>query len=206
MKNFEIEYKWSAAEPRSFYKMRRAMAGAGIAATSQTLHLRDVYLDTPSGELGAQKIAFRLRSTNGAWEATFKTKTEVINGKAVRREETLPLPAARSFRHALRLLHEKKRWKGLVLEGLATQFEIRNRRVLHLIKQPGFSAEISFDNCNIVVGKQRVIFKEIEMEFKRGRIKSFEQTVRLLHLKSGLKFSKCSKVKTAISLLKANKK
>lgn len=204
MKNLEIEFKWSAAAPRSFFKMHRAMAQIGLSAASQTLCLRDVYLDTPIGELGAQKIAFRLRSTNGAWEATFKTKTEVINGKAVRREETLPLPTARSFKQALQLLHDKKRWKNIALEHLTALFEIRNTRLLHVIKRAGFATEISFDNCKIVVGKQRLPFKEIEMEFKGGNIKAFEKTVALLGEKSGLEFSKCSKVKTALALLKTN--
>ncbi len=201
----EVEFKWKADCPRAFYKMHRALESLGSVGPAQRWKLRDVYLDTPQGDLGAKKIAFRLRCSNGKWEATFKTKTAVVNGKAVRREETLPLPAATSFAQALHLLHTKKRWKNLPLQQLSPLFEIRNHRITRSFVMPRFSAEVAFDNCRIIVGKQRVLFKEIEMELKRGRVFALEKAALFLTQKSGLLYSDRSKIKTAIALLQTQK-
>ena len=201
MMNFETEIKWDANTPRAFLKMRRALVQTvqSISAPRQ-LHLRDVYLDHADARFEREKIALRLRCSDGVWEATFKTKTEVKNGRAVRREETLPLPCANSFAEALRALSAPKKWKNLDVSNLKPLFEIRNKRTSYDVVYDGIQAELSLDDCCLFVAGRRVYMKEIELELKQGAAQKLDDLAALLTAKSGLAWARVSKVKTASSL------
>lgn len=204
MKNLETEFKWDATLPYAFRKMLMAVRKATkpeCISTPVYLTIKDLYLDTPNKELQKQKIALRIRNTNGIYEATYKTRSEVKNGKAVRREETLPLPGIHTFRVAMKLLSNMKTWQGIPLEGLRPLFEIRNKRIVRAIQVPGACLELSFDTCMIAAGDKKTKFKEIELELKNGNEKAMEVFVQEISLGSGLSFSTKSKVKTASLLL-----
>lgn len=206
MKHMEQEFKWEANAPRSFARMLRAASkilGGNKLDKPRKLHITDTYLDTATGALGKQKIALRVRCTDGKYEATYKTKTELRNGKAVRREETLPLPRAHSYAQALNALAAKKIWDGLALENLFALFVIKNKRTAYILRpDKQTSAELSLDDCRILSGGRTLLMKEIELEFKSGNEKSFALFARDLTRISGLIPARVSKVKTAASLQK----
>ena len=204
MKHFETEFKWDANTPRAFAQMRaawRRVPGLKPAAPEK-LHICDVYLDTPAGDLARELIALRVRCTDGKWEATYKTRTAMLNGKAVRREETLPLPGVQNQADALAFLAAKKTWQGVPLQDLKALFEIRNRRQTVNLFYDGATAEMAFDAFEIRVAGRRVLMKEIELELKKGKASALETLARQLTQQSGLSYMRVSKVKTACGLLK----
>lgn len=202
MKNLETEFKWDANVSRAFSRMYQAVQASARADEPQTLIIRDIYLDHADSSFEARQIAFRVRSVNGAFEATFKTRTEIVNGKAVRREETLPLPGVKNSAQAVACLSRKKIWRGLDLSGLVKRFEIRNRRRAQRVYFKGAEFELAFDTCGILVCGRTVKMKEIELELKRGAAEKLDELVLLLSRASGLKAMRCSKVKTACALAK----
>lgn len=205
MKHLETEFKWDANTPRAFAHMLRTVRqniAEKFLPEPIRLRIEDVYLDAADGSFAELKIAFRVRCCDGKWEATFKTRTEIKNGKAVRREETLPLPTAKNLKDALRLLNDKKHWQGLNLCGLIPLFTIRNRREIRLIPLAHGTAELAFDTCTLLVAGRQTKMKEIELELKQGRTEELETLAQRLTQRSGLSYVRVSKVKTAMGLLK----
>lgn len=201
----ETEFKWDANSPRAFARMLSAVrhaAGKENISSPRRLKIEDVYLERPDGEFEKQLIAFRVRNTDGKWEATFKTRTEVKNGKAVRREETMPLANIKNLADALEFLNAKKHWKGLDVTGLRPVFSICNRRRTAEVFYDGAKAELALDDCKILVAGRRVCMKEIELELKQGPAEKIERLVRAMTRDSGLEYARVSKVKTAAALLK----
>lgn len=205
MKDLEQEFKWAADTPRAFYRMLRAVQKVAASVSApEILPITDVYLDSPAQTLGQKQIALRVRNTGGKWEATYKTKTELINGKAVRKEKTLPLPRVQNLTQALAFLEEKKEWDGLCLTNLQTLFVIKNKRTRRqLIFADGTRAELAFDNCALHVCGRVLLMKEIELELKSDSEETFAAAARALADKSGLPFAVLSKVKTAWTLYRA---
>lgn len=201
MKNMETEFKWDANAPRAFARLLRAVKASARVEDVRRLHIRDVYLDHADRSFEDNKIAFRVRCVNGTFEATFKTRTEIVNGKAVRREETLPLPGATNIAQAMALLNRKQTWHGLNVAGLVKRFEIRNRRQARNVFFDGAAFELAFDTCDILVCGRVVKMKEIELELKCGAAEKLDALAALLSRESGLPAMKCSKVKTACALL-----
>ncbi len=202
MKNMETEFKWEANAPRAFAKMLAAARKNARVSTPEKLQITDVYLASQDGSFEKEQIAFRVRNYSGKWEATFKTRTEIKNGKAVRREETLPLVGVRTVSDALTFLNAKKRWKGLCVANLKPIFQIRNKRQIWCVAVKGAEGELSFDDCQIGVCGRQVLMKEIELEAKRGSTKKLEELAAVLTQQSGLNAARVSKVKTAAALLK----
>lgn len=202
MKNQELEYKWEANSPRAFQRARKALAGLGVLkGIGSKLHIVDYYIDTPTRTFEKQHIAMRLRQTNGHWEATFKTRTEVIAGKAVRREETCALPDAVDLESALSLLKKKKKWKKLDVSQLKLLFVLTNKREIVPVCFQNMQAELAFDNCCLSVCGRKVCFKEIELELKRGAVQLLEKLANLFTQKTSLPYAHVSKVKTGMYLM-----
>lgn len=200
MKNMETEFKWDANVPRAFARMLRVAESLAELSFPERLHIRDVYLDHINGAFEKEKLAFRVRNTDGKFEATFKTRTETVNGKAVRREETLPLSNIKNLKEALAFLDRKKTWHGLNVADLRARFEIRNRRLVRRVFFDGAEFELSFDSCGILVRGRTLNMKEIELELKRGAPEKLDAFADILSRESGLKPMRCSKVKTACAL------
>lgn len=198
----ETEFKWDANVPRAFARMlRAAMSSADKISPCRNLKIKDVYLDHSDRSFEAQKIAFRVRNTDGCFEATFKTRTRIIDGKAVRLEETLHLSGVTNLTQALAFLNHKKIWKGVDVTNLSPRFEIRNHRQTRAVFFDGAEFELAFDSCEILVCGRTLKMKEIELELKRGAAKKLDALSALLSRASGLDVMRCSKVKTACSLL-----
>lgn len=206
MKNVEMEYKWNANVPRAFTRARRALTKLVGAHTETRLHITDTYLDHTDENFAKQRIAFRVRNTGEKWEATFKTRTEIKNGKAVRREETLPLPSVKNLTQALHVLQQKKTWKGLRVTNLQPQFVLKNKRSACEFNFEKSRLEMALDEVTIFVCGRQVNMKEIELELKQGSVKSFEKFARAFAVQTKLDAMKMSKVKTAEALLDLWKK
>lgn len=199
----EIEFKWEANFPRSFVRCLHALKQVGAKiGTPRTLQICDVYLDHPTRDFEQQKLAFRVRQVNTRWEATFKTRTELKNGRAVRREETCALPGVSTLPQALAYLHAKKSWKEINVQHLQPLFVIYNKRRVLRINWRGMQAELALDTCQLQVCGRRVFLKEIELELKKGAATLLEELVAQLTLHMQLPRARVSKVKTALCLLK----
>lgn len=203
MPNIETEFKWDSNSPRAFARVLSAMRQVPSVRLSapRVLHICDTYLDTPEHFFEQNKIAFRVRNTDGVWEATYKTRTEVKNGRAVRREVSLPLPGIKNLAQALSFLADKKKWDKLPLTGLKMLFALRNKRTSYDILFNGVEAELSLDNFMICVCGRRVLMKEAELELKKGLPDTLDELARQITQASGLAYARVSKVKTATALL-----
>ena len=201
MKHFEIECKWEANDPRAFSCARQFVASLGGKILSKKLKIKDIYLDHADGDLSEQKIALRVRNCNGKWDATFKTRSEIINGKAVRREETLPLLHVQNATQALKALAGKNTWYGLDTTGLVAKFVLRNQRSVWVFDYHKARLEMALDNITLYVLGRQIKFKEIEVELKRGNKEALDKFARCFTQQTKLKYAKISKVKTAEMLL-----
>lgn len=203
MPNIETEFKWDANFPRAFAKILAALRRAPSVRISKPrlLHICDTYLDTPDCFFERNKIAFRVRNTDGKWEATFKTRTEMQSGRAVRREETLPMSGVGALSQALSFLGDKKEWCGLPLTNLKILFSLRNKRTSYEVFDGGAEAELSFDDFVICVCGRRVLMKETELELKRGSPEQLDELAQRISAGTGLPYARVSKVKTATALL-----
>ena len=203
MKNLEIEFKWEANRARAFAAARKSVGQLGASVGSVTnLYITDWYVDTPNRDFEKKQIAMRIRRSGKKFDATFKTRTEIVNGKAVRAEHTQALLDVTTFSQALQKLCAQKRWKGLPVSSLQPIFIIQNKRQIQQLQCKQMIAELSFDSCQILVCGRRVFFKEIELEFKKGPAKILEKLAADLTRSTGLIPARVSKVKTAVSLLK----
>lgn len=206
MKHLEIEYKWQANIPRAFYRVKCALQQMQVPIRYTALNIHDVYLDHLNRDLAAHKIALRLRNVDKHWEATFKTRTALKNGQAVRREETLTLPGVKNRAQALSLLQQKKKWCGIDVTHLMPQFEIKNKRTIGEISFQSNVFELAFDRVCIGVCGRRIYMQEIELELKQGNKKAFEKFALQFSKQICLPVADFSKVRTAETLLKMWKK
>lgn len=79
--------------------------------------LRDLYLDTPSGELRALGLALRLRRTDDGWRITLKGPARPASGGAVKRSELELEWSPAGFRRVL----EELRGSGVELPDAPSQ-------------------------------------------------------------------------------------
>ena len=202
MKHLEIECKWEANTPRAFNRAQKFLVQLGGKITSKKLNIQDTYLDHASQDLAAQLIALRVRNTNGKWEATFKTRSKIKNGKAVRREETLPLVQVHNLTQALQILAQQKKWRGIDTTGLQVKFTLLNKRTVQWFNYDGAELEMALDAVTLHVLGRQIKLKEIEVELKRGKTKTLEQFAAAFTHATQLKRARISKVKTAETFLK----
>ncbi|MBR5151737.1 MAG: CYTH domain-containing protein [Elusimicrobiaceae bacterium] len=202
MRNLEIECKWDANAPRAFMRAEAFVKEHCKKIVQRNLSICDIYLDHPTHDLAKQHIALRVRNTNGIWESTFKTQTVLKHGKAVRHEETLPLPRAKTKTQALHQLAQQTKWREIGTTNLCVQFVLRNKRRTYTFDYRGATLEMALDQITIYVSGRRVHMREIEVELKYGTSKKLEQFARLFTAQTQIAVAKISKVKTAQALLK----
>ncbi len=206
MKHLEIECKWDANTPRAFRRAVQVVKQAGHQIKCQSLYIKDTYLDHENEDLAAQKIALRVRNSDGKWEATFKTRSEIKNGKAVRREETLPLMYVKNTAQALAALAQKKNWCKIDTTHLTAKFALANKRRVYVFIYDGATLEMAQDNVTLYILGRQVKFKEIEVELKHGPAQALDNFARFFTAQTKLKRAEISKVKTAETFLKFWKK
>ena len=206
MKHLEIECKWEANTPRAFSRAQDFLRELNSKITPKHLNIKDTYLDHATGDLAAQKIALRVRNTDGKWEATFKTRSKIKNGKATRREETLLLPCVKNLSQALQFLAKQKKWCGISTTGLEAKFTLANKRIVYGFNYDGDTLEMALDDVTLYILGRQVKFKEIEVELKRGKSEGLDKFCRTFLQQTKLKRAHISKVKTAETFLKFWKK
>ncbi len=199
----EKEFKWRAVSEADFELMLRAARARfdGEITGPEELHIKDAYLDSPDERFSARKTALRLRCTDGAFEATLKAKTRLVNGQAVRWEETVPLPHAGNEVHALRALRDMGEWDGLALRDVNIRFYIFNRRRIYRLCCASAEYELAFDDVRVEAASRVLRMKEVELELKRGTDETFRAFAAVLGEISGLTAPEKSKVQTATELL-----
>ena len=206
MKHMEMEYKWDANFPHAFDRAKKFLKEFCEITTADSLHIHDTYLDNAHGDLSKHRIALRVRNTDGVWEATFKTRTKIQNGKAVRQEETLPLPNVQTRAQALRMLAQQTNWPFLNTQELYVRFTLSNKRTVFLLRYQTSVLELVLDQVTIFAAGHRTHLKEIELELKQGTEKELTQFAQLFTQQTQLKYATLSKVKTAEKLLRRQKK
>ena len=197
----EIEFKWQARSKKDFERFRRhAKALGAIASRSQTLLIRDLYLDTAGGIFTNAGLKCRLRQAGSEWRLTLKSFGQRKKGLVQRLEKEIKLPSFKSRTAALRYVSGRLKPSLLAGAPLKSLFEIRNRRTLCRYQLPGRAkAEASFDRVTISRDKRKVRMLEIEFEFLGGNLASFKKFSAELGLAAGLCLQKKSKVATAVS-------
>lgn len=201
MEHTEIEFKWEANQLGVFAHITKTSGRLGAQLERpQRWKITDVYMDTPDGAFEKEKIAFRVRCINGKWQATFKTRTHIIKGKAVRQEETLLLPRVTNLSQALQFLNRKKTWHGLCVANLTMLFKIENTRLTQQLRKDSMQAELAFDTCRLQVRGRRIYFKEVELELKKGSEAVLDNFARQLAQVCALRPARVSKVASAFAL------
>lgn len=203
----ECEFKWKAHNTEDFSRMlgviKKYFTGH-ITGPANILN-QDAYLDTPQQLWSAHKTALRIRCANGRFEATAKSQTKMMNGKAVRQEETLSLHQAHNLPQALELLKTKSTWLGLPLAGVQMIFTITNRRQTYQLTSGADVYELALDDCLLEVAGRCKELKEIELELKKGNEEAFSLFAGILQKNCGLSVPEKSKVESARALLEENK-
>lgn len=199
----ECEFKWKAETADDFTCMLTAVKEnfKGVVTGPVNILNQDFYLDTPQRIWGAHKTALRVRCANGNFEATAKTQTQMVNGKAVRQEETLPLPQARNVEQAIQTLEQQGSWLELPLQRINVIFSITNHRQVYNLSLEDSLYELALDDCLLSCAHRQQPLKEVELELKKGSEKEFSLFAGILQQKCGLSVPHKSKVETARTLL-----
>lgn len=164
--------------------------------------IRDTYLDTPDGRLGARHIALRTRETGHGTFVTLKSGEGERGGVHARSELELPLTvgnAARVLRELTRLGVRaplpsardiaSRRWNEA--EGLAPSQVRSTRRLRRAIARlepgpPRVVAELAVDRVTYEFGRRRVTMDEVEVEAKgRGTADDVRDFLRVLRARFG---------------------
>lgn len=201
MKHMEIEYKWDANVPRAFIRATQAVQELCGKVVAKHLFITDTYLDDANNHLAKQLVALRVRNIGAIWEATFKTRSAVKQGKATRREETLALPSVKNLSQALKKLAQQKTWKDICTTNLHVRFSLKNKRTVYEFTYQHTQMEMALDRVTLYVAGRRVTMQEIELELKKGTEKKFDEFAQFFAQKTNLSQAKISKVKTAEALL-----
>lgn len=202
MQQLEQEFKWDASARGAFSAFLRALKQGGELSRVRRLAIRDYYLDNARQDFTRDKVALRIRRTGKRFEATLKTRNAVKNGFASRRELTLPLSNVRSMRGALARLEQRGDWEGYALEGLQVRFCIANQRAAYQWKAGGCVCEAALDNYVTLAKGYQWRRKEIELELKKGSVKTYQKLAQKLSVLSALSAAKISKVAGAEQWLK----
>ena len=145
----------------------RTVTKTALPVTEKRLSLKNIYYDTKDGALNRERMAYRVRVTNGsAYEATIKTKGTSTGGFSVRGEYTVPLkdetPVTEGFppevtRRLKDLLH------GESLVPTVTITFVRHAMDLAAGKS---RVELSLDEGIIESGDRSQSLREVEFELK----------------------------------------
>lgn len=202
MTPIEREFKWAVNSHADFAAFVQALQElAGYLPSPKNYPIVDSYLENKEQSLCAQKIALRVRQVGEVFEATMKSRTQLVGGMACREEHTLALPV-KNVQDALAFLEEKKQWQGISMQGLAVRFKIKNTRQVYDIIYKDIRCEVALDEYEILAGDAHKNCQEIEMELKEGGEKYFLYLVEKISAKTGLQAAQISKVATAEKMIK----
>ena len=131
----------------------RTVTKTALPVTEKRLSLKNIYYDSKDGALNRERMAYRVRVTNGsAYEATIKTKGTSTGGFSVRGEYTVPLKD-----------------ETPVTEGFPPEVTRRLKDLLHgesLV--PTVTITFVRHAMDLAAGKSRVELSLDEFELKEG--------------------------------------
>lgn len=187
-KSQENEYKWQVQSLNDFYSLLQFAKNLGAnVSKSNTIQIKDQYLDTAERYFQNCDLTCRIRYKNKHYELTFKSYSNPKQELFIRDEKTVQFPSFTSMKAAVRYCRIN------FFKNIQPLFEILNNRQMHLITLPcGSCLEASFDHVLMIRGKKKHPMQEIELELKSGdfeKFKQFAEKLSLLFLKPS-RFSK----------------
>jgi len=151
--------------PDVFARVRVLDSLAGYELRRESvLHLRDLYLDTPTGELRTRALAVRSRHVDGSRLLTFKAD--------LGDRERMEVEGADSSDTRRRIQAEMRR-RGVRLDFsdlVPTQERETTREVVGVTGPSGRIAELALDSVTYHVGPRTVRVFEVEIELSDSRI------------------------------------
>jgi inorganic triphosphatase YgiF len=169
----ELKLALPGADPATLLaRLKRVPALARRKST--TLHLHNIYFDTPELALRQQRIALRLRRVGDEakpqWLQTLKTAGRADSALSQRGEWETPVPAAHLSRKALKTTP----WPVIdpddsLFRALKPVFETNFERNIWLLRRrDGSVVEVALDIGEVVAGERRSPLCELELELKAG--------------------------------------
>lgn len=196
----EQEYKWQVRGKMGLLAFKKTILSLDFKKETSKLFIFDSYFDDAARTLGAAKTALRLRSTDGEYEITVKKASDITDGLASRNEETYTL-SQKSHTRAMKQLKYFFRTYWPELDAPKQIFIIKNHRESILLSSKTLTAEISLDDCNILVGEKNIKMYEAELEFKDGSFDEFQELAKYITEQTGCPYATVSKVATAVKNL-----
>jgi inorganic triphosphatase YgiF len=183
----EIELKLSlpGANPAELAKTISSLALL-VACESKTRRLHNTYYDTPDQQLRRQRVALRLRRTDGLtmpqWQQTLKTSAAEPLALSRRGEWEATVPGPALSMQAL----ESTPWNdidptGCLFEALVPCFVTDFERMTWLLRSSDDSVvEVALDIGHIAADGRLSQICELELELKSGRIAALFVLARLV--------------------------
>jgi len=172
----EIEYKWNAHSLRDYHLLLQLAQdfGAKISKPKQVKN-KDLYLDTPENYFLSSGLECRIRITDGHTELTLKSFSDPKQEIFIRDEKTIRFPDLKSKMAVLAYCRDN------YFKNIQPLFELRNNRQINMITLPCKTrAEANFDQVLMFCGEKKFRMKEIELEFKSGKLEKFKEFVGYL--------------------------
>lgn len=171
----EIELKL-LAQPHHLPALRRLpLLQQYTLAAPRTLHMRDIYFDTPDLAIRNSNAGLRVRQVEGAWIQTLKGGGSVASGLHSRHEWESRVAGPQPDLAALAMIMDRhSAWSRLLRQpGLAasleTAFTTDIRRTLWELRLPqGNVVEFVLDEGSIACRGKNAAVCEIEIELKSG--------------------------------------
>ena len=166
----EIEIKLSMDAGRIALARKWLLSRPGSVA-GRTIPMRNIYYDTPEGELNRQRVALRIRQAGDVVLQTLKTRGEVCGGVARRQEWEWVIPAVELDRAGLA---DTPLAGSETLDRLQPCFETCFERQLVDLEVQGeagqnaASIECALDQGEITADQYRLPLCELELELKGG--------------------------------------
>lgn len=141
-----------------------------IPGSEQFLHLTNIYYDTADLALKNHGLAYRIRKTNGAYEATIKTKGQDKDGFSLRGEYTVPLKDKTIVTKGFNSDVDNELAELLTDSSLQEMFAtVVERRTLLLQVTTETLLEMAIDRGEIQTVQGNDTIDEVELEIKNGK-------------------------------------
>ena len=173
---------------------------------STTLHLHNIYFDTPELVLRQQRIALRLRRVGDEakpqWLQTLKTAGRADSALSQRGEWETPVPDAHLSLKALR----KTPWAdmdgdGTIFRALSPVFETNFERTVWLVRRRDASVvEVALDIGQVRAGERTAPLCELELELKAGSAQTLFEVAQQIATSMALLPSAISKAERGYAL------
>jgi triphosphatase len=172
--------------------LERIRAHAEVGGGQQRVQ-RDVYLDTPKGELRAAGLSARLRTVEG--QRSIELKPVPLDPGLVmdRTELSAAVPEEAEPGEVLQELVQRR--LGLKLKGLPVpRLRLRTRRTRHTVRGSNMQAELAIDDVQV---DDAAGFTEVELELEQGDAEEMARLAEAIAALPGLEPSGRSKYERA---------